>query len=91
MAGIPSGGQKLTTPYDVIAPAGKAGDKWGANGGDINPCNTITEAAALSNGLTQNNYQPDATQRSLGQQISGAAFDRRALDSTVAPGGSTQG
>lgn len=91
MAGIPSGGQKLTPQHDVNAPAGRGGDKWGANGGGIAPCGSETVGSSLSYGETQNNYQPDSTLRAIGVQVSAGALNRQSVDSSIAGGGSTQG
>lgn len=93
MAGIVGGGQKLTPNPNVNAPAGRGGDKWGANGGGIAPIGGSKPiAATLSDGETAQNYQPPAAPpQALGQQISVAALNKQTTDSSVASGGSTQG
>lgn len=66
MAGIASGGNKLSPNPNVTAPAGFWGDQWGANGGGVTPIGggvagqtgwETKEANALSTGQTQGNYQ----------------------------------
>jgi hypothetical protein len=47
MTGTATGGQKLTPYQNVVAPAGRGGDRWGANGGDITP--VIGPLPALAN------------------------------------------
>lgn len=93
MAGIVSGGQKLTPNPNVNAPAGRGGDKWGANGGGIAPMGGSKPiAATMSDCETSGNYKPPAAPpQALDQQISAAALSAQTLDSSVAAGGSTQG
>lgn len=90
MAGQASGGQTLTPNRNVIAPAGRGGDRWGAFGGGITPVGVGKPlAATLSDGETANNYQDPA--QSLGEQVSRGVQDRNALDTSIPGGGSNQG
>lgn len=93
MAGIVSGGQRLTPNRNVTAPAGIGGSLWGAYGGGIVPIGTSKPiAATLSDGETAQNYQPPAAQpQALNQQISAASLSEQTLDTSIASGGSTQG
>jgi hypothetical protein len=99
MAGHASGGQTLTPNRDVTARAGFGGDKWGANGGDINPCNTKSINQTLSDGETAANYEQSpipvtlagAPTTSVLTQVNNTLLSLQTLDSALTAGGSNQG
>ncbi len=95
MAGQASGGQQLTPSPNVVAPAGRGGDLWGANGGGIQPyVSPEPVAATLSNGETATNYQ---TQPALKVPVSGMAQESTGVlggqiaDSSLPAGNSNSG
>lgn len=91
MAGQASGGQQLTPNPNVFAPAGLVGDKWGANGGDINPIGVGKPiAATLSNGETAANYQGSPPTNLMAQE-STARLSGQTLDSSISSGNSNSG
>jgi hypothetical protein len=93
MAGQASGGQKLTPNRNVTAPAGAGGDKWGANGGDINPMSGSKPlAATAADGETATNYivSPKAPLTVMSQESLGV-LDKQSADSAIPAGGSNAG
>jgi len=91
VAGQASGGQKLTPNPNVTAVAGRGGDKWGANGGDINPVGVGQPVGAtLSYGETAANYQLGQSQTVLGNESTGV-LNRQTLDSALPAGGRNAG
>lgn len=106
MAGVASGGNRLSPNRNVTAVAGNGGDKWGANGGGIGPIGggvagqtgwDTKEANALSTGQTQTNYLTTgpATRgtptRDVLSDMTRGALSAQAADTSLAPNASTAG
>ena len=91
MAGQASGGQTLTPNKNVTAVAGRGGDKWGANGGDINPVGVgQSVGVTLSYGETAANFQVGQSQTVLGNESTGV-LDKQTPDASLPAGGSNAG
>src|ERR1700730_5187943 len=103
MAGQASGGQILTPNKNLTAVAGRGGDKWGANGGDINPIGGGVSGQTgwnkpvghtCANGETATNYLPDVSSIGLSSVLareSTGALDDHIADASIPAGGSNAG